>query len=91
MTEAEAILTASLKIILEHIEYDAYFLNAILRCYPKWGRKIIEHKDKGWVEYTNGGGENIANVITELKTRFETQKNIFYLFWKLQHGWVMCY
>jgi len=77
LTEVEVILTAPLKIILENIEYDAHFLEAIIRCYPKWGQKINEQKNKGWVEYVNGGGENISNVISSIKERFEKQKESF--------------
>ncbi|MCP9768455.1 hypothetical protein EGI22_11065 [Lacihabitans sp. LS3-19] len=77
ISEAEIILTTPLKIILENIEYDSYFLDAIISCYPKWGQKIKEQQSKGWIEYINGGGESISNVVVILKARFEEQKENF--------------
>lgn len=77
LIEAEAVLTTPFKIIFENIEYDAYFLESIIHCYPRLGQKIIEHKKNGWLEYCNGGGENIANVLVSLKERFESQKSEF--------------
>lgn len=78
LSEAAEILVSSAKVILENVQYDAYFLDKIISLYPKWGEKIEEHKKKGWLEYLNGGGENIQNVIAALKERFERQKSFIF-------------
>ena len=76
LIEASEVLCKPLTIILENIEYDAHFINAIIEK-NKSGALIKEHYDKGWLVYTNGGGNNIPNVINGMKDRFEKNKAEF--------------
>lgn len=76
LEEAIAILCNPLTIILENIENDANFINAIIKCYAE-GKEIDRHYKNGWLVYTNGGGNNIQNVINGMKRRFEENKSVF--------------
>lgn len=78
LIEAEEILTKPLSIILENIENDAYFLEAILKNFISSASKLIKfHYKNGWIKNENGGGSTIANVIQSHKTRFEKDKASF--------------
>ena len=76
LIEASEVLCKPLTIILENMEYDAHFINAIIEK-NKSGSLIKEHYDKGWLVFTNGGGNNIPNVINGMKDRFEKNKTEF--------------
>ena len=73
LDEASEILSRPVTVILEHIEYDAYFLDAIIRTHGQ-GLLIKEYYDNGWLIYTNGNGNNIESVIKSMKVRFEKNK-----------------
>lgn len=73
--EACEILLKQVSIILENIEYDAYFLESIFRNFRKECEKINFHFEKGWLVFENGGGYNIINVINQKKKRFEKSNN----------------
>jgi hypothetical protein len=73
LEEAFELLTKPVTVILEHIEYDAYFLDAIIRTHEQ-GLLIKEYYDNGWLIYINGNGNNIVNVINAMKDRFEKNK-----------------
>jgi len=76
LKEAVDLLQRPLTVILENIEYDKYFIDALIRCFDI-GKKIKYHYDNGWLVFTNGGGNNIINVLNEMKERFEKNKSIF--------------
>lgn len=77
LIEAIEILIKPLVIILENIEYDLFFLNALLRCFKTESETITSHIDNGWIDIQNGGGANIVNVINVKKRRFENGKKDF--------------
>lgn len=70
LLEAEDILNKPFGIILENIEYDKYFLDALIKCFPNESKKIKIHIDNGWLNFINGGGNNITNVLNEAKVRY---------------------
>ncbi len=74
LKEASEMLCKPFTIILENMEYDAHFIQAIIENYKKEGREIKKHYNNGWLIYTNGGGNNIPNVINGMKNRFEKNK-----------------
>lgn len=76
LVEALAILEKPLTVILEHIEYDKYFIDTLINHFSV-GKKLKKHYEKGWLEYTNGGGNNIPNVLNIMKDRFDKNKAEF--------------
>lgn len=70
LIESVEILLKSVSLILENIEYDAYFLQAVFRLFKDECKKINKHLNEGWLIYENGGGNNIINVINQKKSRF---------------------
>ncbi len=72
--EAEEILSKKFSIILENIENDKYFIEALLRCFKKESELINLHYQMGWLIFENGGGNNIPNVINERKRRYDGNK-----------------
>jgi hypothetical protein len=77
LIEAYEILNKPLSIILENMEYDRYFIDALIKNFKELGQKIKKFYDNGWLTYENGGGSNIASVINGLKDRFEKNKHDF--------------
>lgn len=77
LIEAYEMLHKPLSIILENMEYDRYFIDALVRNFNELGAKIKKYYDNGWLNYTNGGGSNIVNVIHGLKDRFDKNKSDF--------------
>ena len=61
--EATRYLDETFFIIVENSENDGNFLDAIFRCFPKFGNLISYHKEQGWLEYDLGGGSSIRQVI----------------------------
>ncbi len=61
--EALRFFMQPVSILLENSRYDAYFMNAIIRCFDDTG-EIQRHLDNGWLQYENAGGQsNIENFI----------------------------
>jgi hypothetical protein len=77
LKEATEILNKPLSIILENIQNDKYFIDALLRCFESESKEIVLHEKNGWLIFENGGGNNIPNVINGRKQRFENNKNDF--------------
>jgi len=76
LVEALAILEEPLIVILEHIEYDKYFIDALINNFIG-GERLKEYYNRGWLKYTNGGGNNIPNVLRVMKDRFDKNKSDF--------------
>lgn len=76
LVEALAILEKPLTIILEHIEYDKYFIDALINNF-NLGKKLKKYIAKGWLEFANGGGSNISSVLKIMKERFDKNKSDF--------------
>ncbi|MCU0468570.1 MAG: hypothetical protein MUF58_08210 [Arcicella sp.] len=77
LIEAHEILHKPLTVILENMDYDRYFIDALIKNFKELGQKIKKYYDNGWLTYINGGGSNIVNVINGLKDRFEKNKSDF--------------
>jgi hypothetical protein len=77
LIEAYEILHKPLSIILENMDYDRHFIDALVRSFKELGQKIKKFYDNGWLTYENGAGSNIVNVINGLKDRFEKNKSNF--------------
>jgi hypothetical protein len=70
LEQAEYYLNDKVKIILENGQFDAYFIDAIIRLFPKKSRELKLHVEKSWVEFTNAGGRaNVPNVLATEKSR----------------------
>lgn len=76
LVEALAILEEPLIVILENIEYDKYFIDALMNNFID-GEKLKKYYNQGWLKYTNGGGNNIPNVLRVMKDRFDKNKSDF--------------
>ncbi len=76
LVEAIAILEKPLTIILEHIEYDKYFIDALFNNFSL-GKKLNKYYAKGWLEFANGGGSNTPKVLKIMKNRFDKNKADF--------------
>jgi hypothetical protein len=79
LREAHEVLHKSLRIYLENIEYDKYFMDALAKHFKTFGdnkepNKMANAYQKGWLEYENAGGTNILQVIPAKKDRFEANK-----------------
>jgi hypothetical protein len=70
LVEADEILNKTFHLILENIEYDKYFFQAIVNCFINESKKVKLHLEKGWLIVVNGGGNNISNVLNEKKVRY---------------------
>ncbi len=77
LIEAYEMLNKPLTVILENMDYDRYFIDALVRSFKELGAKIKKYYDNGWLIYINGGGSNIVSVINGLKDRFEKNKSDF--------------
>lgn len=77
LIEAYEILHKPLTVILENMDYDRHFIDALVRSFKELGAKIKKYYDNGWLIYVNGGGSNIVSVINGLKDRFEKNKSDF--------------
>jgi hypothetical protein len=77
LIEAYEMLHKPLTVILENMDYDRYFIDALIKNFKELGQKIRKYYDNGWLIYVNGGGSNIVNVINGLKDRFEKNKSNF--------------
>jgi hypothetical protein len=77
LIEAYEILHKPLTVILENMDYDRHFIDALVRSFKELGTKIKKYYDNGWLIYINGGGSNIVSVINGLKDRFEKNKSDF--------------
>ena len=66
-----------MKLILENIENDAYFIRALIKNFKKKGEKIKQHLSEDWLKFDMGGGSTIPNVIRSEKQRFENNKGKF--------------
>lgn len=75
LLESFEILNKPLTIILENIEYDRYFIDSLILNFKELSNEIKNHYDKGWLVYTNGGGNNITNVINVMRDRFDKNKS----------------
>jgi hypothetical protein len=75
--EALVILEAPLKLILENIENDAYFIRALIKNFKKKSEKIKQHLSESWLKFDMGGGSTIPNVIRNEKQQFENNKGKF--------------
>ena len=71
LVEADEILNKTFNLILENIEYDKYFFDALVKCFMNESKKIKLHLEKGWLIVVNGGGNNITNVLNETKKRYD--------------------
>ena len=60
-------LNQPLYIILENIENDKYFLDALFRCFKKPSKKIIRHIEFKWIEFLHAGGKD--GVIPNIRGR----------------------
>ncbi len=77
LIEAYEMLHKPLTVILENMDYDRYFIDALVSSFKESGAKIKKYYDNGWLTYINGGGSNIVSVINGLKDRFEKNKSDF--------------
>ncbi len=71
--EAHRFLSQPLIILLENSLNDAYFFNALLKCFKNESKKINEHINEGWAEYGMGGGTTINNVLQSKMKAFNSQ------------------
>jgi len=76
LVEALAILEEPLIVILEHIEYDKYFIDALINNFTG-GERLKKFYNQGWLKFTNGNGNNILNVLIVMKDRFDKNKSDF--------------
>jgi hypothetical protein len=71
-------LEQKLYVILEHIENDRYFLDALFRCYKKTSKKIIRHIENKWIDFLHAGGKD--GIMPNIKARLgEIEPRIFVL------------
>ena len=71
ISEAKKYLEQRFEIILENSLYDGYFIDSLIRNFKMRGKKILKHKEKGWLCYGNAGGcNNIINYITRIMEGF---------------------
>lgn len=71
-------LEQKLYIIIEHIENDKYFLNALFRCYKKTSKKIIRHIENKWIDFIGAAGKD--GVMPNIRARLgEIEPRIFVL------------
>ncbi len=71
--EADRYLKETFVILLENSLNDGHFVDALIKCFPKYGSLIQEHKEEGWLEYGMGGGTTIKEVIVTKLTSYTSE------------------
>lgn len=85
--EAERYLRQVFFIVLENSNNDAYFFNALLRCFKnQGGNKITKQKNEEWLEYRLGGGTTVRDVI---QTKLDAYTHETFI--KAPHRYLRCF
>ena len=72
LKEAKYFFREPVLIFVENDKYDAYFIDALFRCFTKESKKITKHDNYNWLRYRSGGGaSSIPNTIQAVLREIE--------------------